>query len=178
MDNAIAVGMPVADGDVMLRLMKETAEGLAFMHEKNIIHRDLKPHNIFVTRDHRAKIGDFGLSKLVDGAGVGMQATFTANVGTPAYSILLTAHTVLIRHTLHTLLTAHTVLIRHTLHTLGGYPCLHGTGASLDHGTYCTVLCSCGYIRVRYHRECTLAEGGSLQREGLHGGAALAASSD
>lgn len=49
-------------------IFRQIAAGLSHVHKKGILHRDLKPANVFASNDDDGlhfKIGDFGLSKLL-----------------------------------------------------------------------------------------------------------------
>ena len=67
-----------------MRVLGDISAALEYASKIGIIHRDLKPGNVFVTVAGPAKLGDFGLVKMVSG-----QANFQTQagtiLGTPAY---------------------------------------------------------------------------------------------
>jgi len=54
---------------------------LQYVHKRKIIHRDIKTQNVFLTGSKTIKVGDFGISKVLDST---TQAALTV-VGTPYY---------------------------------------------------------------------------------------------
>src|SRR5262249_55897120 len=82
-------GRPQPPRDVA-RFVEVLAWAMAYAHARGVIHRDLKPSNVLLSAGPEAplaqcvaKIGDFGLAKLIEG---GLQLTRTNEMlGTPSY---------------------------------------------------------------------------------------------
>ncbi len=65
----------------IIELLTGVADGLAAAHDAKILHRDIKPDNILVAKNGYAKLGDFGIAKLVD-----MTTSLTSTVTLPQTS--------------------------------------------------------------------------------------------
>ena len=78
---------PLAPIDLLLKVAREVAIGLAEAHAAGLIHRDIKPANVWLeahSTGSRCKILDFGLARSMEKEDVQLTSA-GAILGTPAY---------------------------------------------------------------------------------------------
>ena len=67
---------------VATAILKYSAAGLGFAHEKKVVHRDIKGGNILVDKDGRVMVADFGIARALE------EVSMTASgmmIGTPYF---------------------------------------------------------------------------------------------
>ena len=65
----------------ILNYFSQLCRALQFIHERKILHRDIKSQNIFLSKDKKIKLGDFGIARIMDGTNDYAKTC----VGTPYY---------------------------------------------------------------------------------------------
>ncbi len=66
----------------VLDITEELAKALMYIHRQQMVHRDIKPANIMITPEHRVKLMDFGLVKMLGVTNVTIDGT---SLGTVEY---------------------------------------------------------------------------------------------
>ncbi|XVF27939.1 hypothetical protein REPUB_Repub14bG0152500 [Reevesia pubescens] len=67
-----------------VQIALDSARGLEYIHEHTVpvyIHRDIKPANILVDKNFRAKVADFGLTKLTEFGNTSLQTHLVGTFG-------------------------------------------------------------------------------------------------
>ncbi|MDR1013403.1 MAG: protein kinase [Coriobacteriales bacterium] len=67
-----------------LDALDQLLDAAGYAHSQGVVHRDIKPDNVFVTRDGRVKLGDFGIAHVEDSSLTKRTQVGTV-LGTPGY---------------------------------------------------------------------------------------------
>lgn len=68
-----------------LDICHDVALALSYLHANGIVHRDLSSNNVLLVAGSRAKVSDFGMSKLMSGASLDIRNAATFCPGTEVY---------------------------------------------------------------------------------------------
>lgn len=77
----IRIGKHFDRADI-IKIGQDICTALILCHNRNILHRDIKPENIFINKNNRYKLGDFGISRIVNTTSSAVAST---GIGTPQY---------------------------------------------------------------------------------------------
>ena len=75
------IGEKYFSEEKIMQYFYQICRGLQYIHSKNIIHRDIKSQNIFLMKNGKIKIGDFGIAKALTNT----KSNATTIIGTPYY---------------------------------------------------------------------------------------------
>ncbi len=79
--DVLASGQPMALRQIA-SLMARVADAVHYAHKRGLIHRDIKPSNIFLLRDGKPKVLDFGVAMTLAGDAANQRRQL---IGTPNY---------------------------------------------------------------------------------------------
>ena len=51
------------DDELLVKVMYQVLNALAFLHSAGVMHRDIKPENILIDSEGKIKLCDFGLAR-------------------------------------------------------------------------------------------------------------------
>ena len=75
-----------------VHIIGEVAKALDYAHQRGVVHRDIKPANFLLSgpigRDERVLLGDFGIARALDDAGLTVTGSVTATVAYAAPEVL------------------------------------------------------------------------------------------
>ena len=69
----------------LYRITDELLDVLVAAHAQGIVHRDIKPDNLFILKDGRLKVLDFGIARMQEGVRTELRTRAGATLGTISY---------------------------------------------------------------------------------------------